>query len=173
MRRKLNVFVILRKLSPLWILIILAVGLAGFSSTASNTVPVSFLDEKQQPITPNDLKPNACDRINVSTIIASAQGFIFGGGADELILGSETNNGFFPFGGDDCVVGGAGDDVMYDRILFFNTGTGNDVLVGGPGDDILYGGSGDDYLVGGPGYDVCEGGAGNDTFDVSCEEQYQ
>ena len=166
-------FTIIRKLTPLWVILIIFVVMTGFSATASNTVPISFLDEDQQAITPNDLKPNACNGINVSSIISPNQGFIFGGGASELILGTETDNAIFPFGGDDCIVGGSGNDVIYDRILFFNAGTGNDVLIGGPGDDVLNGGSGNDYLIGGLGYDIFIGGGGSDTFDPSCEEQNQ
>jgi len=54
---------------------------------------------------------------------------------------------------------------------FLGGGLGNDTLVGGSGDDILYGGnSGNDTLVGGAGDDILaagdlmRGGEGNDTF---------
>ncbi|NYT65952.1 type I secretion C-terminal target domain-containing protein, partial [Alcaligenaceae bacterium] len=41
---------------------------------------------------------------------------------------------------------------------------GNDTLIGGAGDDILFGQGGDDTLDGGIGDDVLFGGAGNDTM---------
>jgi Ca2+-binding RTX toxin-like protein len=173
MSRKNQVFKIIRKLTPLWVLTAFVVLFAGFSATASNTVPISHLDEDLFGISPNDLKPNPCNRINVGSIVSSEQTFIFGSGDSELILGSANTNRFYPFGGNDCVVGGGGDDLLLDWFLFFNAGAGNDVLIGGPGDDELYGGDGNDHLVGGAGYDICYGGSGTDTFDASCEEQYQ
>ena len=41
---------------------------------------------------------------------------------------------------------------------------GNDTLIGGKGDDILYGQGGDDILIGGEGDDILYGGTGADTF---------
>ncbi|MDX1303260.1 tandem-95 repeat protein, partial [Photobacterium sp.] len=43
-------------------------------------------------------------------------------------------------GGDDTLIGGAGNDILYGQ-------GGNDVLVGGSGDDLLYGGQGHDTFA--------------------------
>jgi VCBS repeat-containing protein len=51
-------------------------------------------------------------------------------------------------GGDDTLIGGAGDDTLY----------------GQGGNDTLYGDAGDDVLVGGKGNDTLYGGAGDDEF---------
>jgi len=45
-----------------------------------------------------------------------------------------------------------------------DTHGGNDTLIGGAGNDILYGQGGDDTLIGGAGDDILYGGAGDDTF---------
>lgn len=44
---------------------------------------------------------------------------------------------------------------------------GNDQLIGGAGDDMLYGDVGNDTLVGGAGYDGLYGGLGNDVYMVT------
>ncbi|WP_211315257.1 type I secretion C-terminal target domain-containing protein [Photobacterium lipolyticum] len=54
-------------------------------------------------------------------------------------------------GGDDTLMGGAGNDVLYGQ-------GGNDVLVGGSGDDLLYGGQGHDT------YAWAAGDTGTDTI---------
>ena len=164
---------ILRFLSPVWLIGIVMLVMIGFSYTAANTVPPTILGEYQLPIDMQDLKPDACAGINIYSIIADDASIdIFGDKRAELILGNGLNNNIFPFGGDDCVVAGAGNDIVYDEYMGFNIGSGNDVILGGPGDDILYGGNGKDHLIGGPGYDICDGGNGQDTFDASCEEIY-
>jgi len=45
-----------------------------------------------------------------------------------------------------------------------DTHGGNDTLIGGAGNDILYGQGGVDTLIGGAGDDILYGGAGDDTF---------
>jgi Ca2+-binding RTX toxin-like protein len=45
-----------------------------------------------------------------------------------------------------------------------DTRGGNDLLIGGLGDDILYGQGGNDTLIGGKGNDILYGGTGKDTF---------
>jgi Ca2+-binding RTX toxin-like protein len=74
-----------------------------------------------------------------------------GGNGDDVLAGSDGNDG---------LIGGAGADSLYGYY-------GNDVLVGGTGKDRLYGGFGDDYLNGDPGdgvEDFLHGGAGSDHF---------
>ncbi|MNR01958.1 Leukotoxin [compost metagenome] len=45
-----------------------------------------------------------------------------------------------------------------------DTRGGNDTLIGGKGDDILYGQGGNDLLIGGEGDDILYGGTGADVF---------
>ncbi|HEX2885124.1 calcium-binding protein [Vineibacter terrae] len=70
------------------------------------------------------------------------------------------------FGGDDVLLGGAGNDHISgglgeDRI---DGGLDNDTLYGEDGDDLIEGGAGDDYIDGGADDDVIFGDAGNDTI---------
>ncbi|HEY4665339.1 MAG TPA: type I secretion C-terminal target domain-containing protein, partial [Comamonas sp.] len=62
-----------------------------------------------------------------------------------------------PRGGNETLLGGKGDDILYGQ-------GGNDILDGGEGADILYGGTGNDTLIGGKGFDTLVGGAGDDIF---------
>jgi Ca2+-binding RTX toxin-like protein len=76
-------------------------------------------------------------------------------------------------GGNDTLLGGAGDDILFglggnDRL---EGGKGDDVLLGGGGGDYLDGGEGDDILVGGKGNDTLIGGAGSDTFKWGARDE--
>ncbi|MEH6740901.1 MAG: calcium-binding protein, partial [Sulfitobacter sp.] len=62
-----------------------------------------------------------------------------------------------PQGGNDSLLGGSGDDVIYGM-------AGNDFISGGTDNDRLYGGSGHDTLAGEAGNDLYDGGDGNDLF---------
>lgn len=101
--------------------------------TAANVVPESRAGDSSHPVTVDQLKPPACDGLDLVNV--------FTGG----------NNGG---GGNDLVLGTAGDDNMN----------------GGPGDDCLVGGDGDDRLNGGPGTDVCLGQGGVDSHRPQCEQ---
>ena len=66
--------------------------------------------------------------------------------------------------GNDFIVGGAGQDVLFgqdgnDTLCGFGD---IDVLFGGNGDDQLFGGDGNDLLYGGPGANTNNGGDGSD-----------
>lgn len=107
-------------------------------------------------------------------------------GAD-TILGSDADERFTAFGGDDVLDGRGGDDVLFggdgrdklrgsdgdDRLAgedgndFLNGGDGDDRLFGDRGNDKLNGGSGADLLVGGRGRDTLIGGADADTFEFA------
>lgn len=74
-------------------------------------------------------------------------------------------------GGDDLLVGGAGDITSTNADNYLNGGSGDDVVIGGTrgdnlvgeeGDDRLYGEGGDDFLYGDSGRDLLRGGDGND-----------
>jgi Ca2+-binding RTX toxin-like protein len=71
---------------------------------------------------------------------------LYGGKADDTLLGDATANRL------------SGND-------------GNDLLYGRGGDDSLFGGEGSDTLVGGPGSDVLDGGAGFDEVRYELETQ--
>ena len=87
--------------------------------------------------------------------------------------GSQING----FGGDDTLIGGAGNDLFFGEGTQFGApvdtfGTGNDSIFGGAGNDTLFGNDGNDTLDGGLGNDRLgsgfvadnEGSEGNDTF---------
>ena len=69
-------------------------------------------------------------------------------------------------GGNDILVGDAGDDTLFGQggADILSGGDGNDSLYGGTGNDSLSGDAGNDYLHGGLGTDTLDGGAGNDTL---------
>jgi len=70
---------------------------------------------------------------------------------------TETADSFTGGGGDDTLVGYAGDDALVG-------GGGNDTIYGGAGDDAISGKGGDDTMYGGKGADVIKGGAGDDVM---------
>jgi Ca2+-binding RTX toxin-like protein len=63
--------------------------------------------------------------------------------------------------GDDVITGSglAADATHFEA----DGGGGDDVLIGGAGNDALSGGAGDDVLLGGPGFDTLDGGVGNNV----------
>lgn len=77
--------------------------------------------------------------------------------ADELTGVADISNFIAAGAGDDTLIGGGLNDVLYGN-------DGNDVLEGGNGRDTLRGNSGDDYLDGGDGSDELYGGAGADEL---------
>jgi len=84
---------------------------------------------------------------------------VAGGPSDDtIVLGPELGKAFGG-GGNDLLVGSKGGDELYG-------GKGNDILRGGPNphfnSDFLYGGPGNDRLYGGPGPNQVSGGPGND-----------
>ncbi|MGL4490044.1 MAG: VCBS domain-containing protein [Rhizobiaceae bacterium] len=81
-------------------------------------------------------------------------------GADEIYIGTPTDDAITGSNYDDFIDGLAGDDTL-------NGGSGNDELIGGEGDDTLNGGSNEDTLVGGVGSDNYNGGSGSDTAVLS------
>jgi Ca2+-binding RTX toxin-like protein len=118
---------------------------------ASNTVPFTRLDDDSFSITANDLKPSACNSLNLTTIVVGANGTT----GNDLILGTSGNDSLMGSDGDDCIVGGGGDDA----------------LRGQKGNDILLGDDGNDTINGGQDTDVCNGGPGTDSGHPSCETE--
>jgi Ca2+-binding RTX toxin-like protein len=141
--------------------------------TAANTVSESFLDDQTTSITPNDLKPNECNGITVAGIIDLGAGNSPTGNND-LVLGTTGGDSVDSLGGNDCVLGGGGNDrrfFLFIPIPGLAGGPGDDVILGGPGNDALGGGDGDDTLIGGGGTDFCYGGAGVNTY-IGCEYEF-
>jgi Ca2+-binding RTX toxin-like protein len=88
-----------------------------------------------------DGEPYHTDSSNLDDLIYGA------GGGDTLIGDNYWRGDPSTHGGEDILLGGAGDDS----------------LDGGYGNDVLDAGAGDDSLSGGGGADVLDGGAGDDT----------
>ncbi len=93
---------------------------------------------------------------------------VYGGvGADSINASASTTAHLFDTGaGNDTVIGGSGAETIYggagsDSI---SAGAGNDSVFGGTGNDSISGGDGNDYLDGGEGNDTLDGGAGSDTL---------
>jgi Ca2+-binding RTX toxin-like protein len=93
---------------------------------------------------------------------------ITGTSNDDVIYGDVGDSS----GGNDTLIGGAGDDDLYgdggnDSL---DGGLGDDTLDGGFGSDTLVGGAGDDFLFAFKGKDVLTGGAGSDLFGFSLRD---
>src|SRR5919199_242494 len=83
-----------------------------------------------------------------------------GNSGDNYLVANQTFGSNLSGGdGNDVIIGGAGDDVLYGdtnpKYQFYKdiTGGGNDYITGGAGDDVLVGGRGNDILTGGAGSD--------------------
>jgi Ca2+-binding RTX toxin-like protein len=84
---------------------------------------------------------------------------IDGGGGNDVIVGTAGNDVINGQGGDDSIFGGAGDDVLLGD-------GGSDFAVGNTGHDISFLGGGDDTFLWNPGEgsDDTDGGGGRDTL---------
>ena len=97
--------------------------------TATNVVPSSRAGSSTgAPPTANELKPAACDALDLTIIVSGGGG---GGNQGALVLGTPGNDTLVGASGNDCLVGGAGNDR-----LIGNGGT--DVCIGGPGTDTFH-----------------------------------
>jgi cysteine-rich repeat protein len=89
-----------------------------------------------------------------------------GGDANDDFTGTPDADRINGNGGNDTIVGLAGDDCLnggsFDDQLF--GGDGSDLLTGEGGDDLLDGGAGGDELIGGSNNDTMYGGADNDRL---------
>jgi len=84
---------------------------------------------------------------------------------NDLIIGGDGD--MLPFGYDDFLYGGAGQDEIWGDFYFnppADIAYGDDYIEGGGGADLLHGGSGADYLFGGPGDDLLYGDDGIDDL---------
>jgi Ca2+-binding RTX toxin-like protein len=96
---------------------------------ATNTVPKSGLSMVERSVTANDLKPAACNDLNLSNVIA-ATGAISGTTQSDLILGGPGADTISGESGNDCILGGGGSDHLYGD-------SGTDVCIGGAAIDLL------------------------------------
>lgn len=99
------------------------------AAAAANTVPDSRLDQISLNMLANQLKPAACNSINLTTIIiCTGSGTCRGTGANNLILGTPGDDTIKAGNGTDCIIAGAGDDSVTGN-------SGVDICIEGPGFD--------------------------------------
>ncbi|MGL4240737.1 MAG: calcium-binding protein [Beijerinckiaceae bacterium] len=117
------------------------------------------------PLPPNNLPQNP----QVATVytygtqadenfkLGDAPNIAQGGGGNDYIIGGAMNDMIWGGIGEDTLEGGGGNDNLYG-------GIGNDVLNGGAGDDFMTGDYGNDIFQHSSGNDVMQGGDGTDIF---------
>lgn len=97
---------------------------------ATNAVPATRAERDVTTITVDQKKPNpSCNGITVSVLITGGGG----GGGNDLVLGRAVAD-IGPLrgnGGNDCILGGGGDDSL-------RGDAGTDVCIGGPGTDTFH-----------------------------------
>jgi Ca2+-binding RTX toxin-like protein len=98
--------------------------------TATNTVPSTNVGQQQFPINANALEPAACSALNLTTIVAGANGTA----GNDLILGPSAASTLNGNGGIDCIIGGGGNDTINGN---GNGANNSDVCIGGPGNDTF------------------------------------
>jgi len=101
-------------------------------------------------------------------LAASVQGErVLGNDQSNTFQGQDIADDFRGLGGDDLLIGGAGNDALRggDGSDYLIGGADNDLLIGGRGNDGLQGDSGNDELRGSAGDDQLDGGEGQDTLE--------
>ena len=99
---------------------------------------------------------------------------IFGGSADEVLIGESSADTVMDAGADVISGRGGSDQLFGDNVNFDATETigtmgGDDNLNGDVGDDTLRAGPANDALDGGANTDDCDGEAGTDDTAKRCE----
>lgn len=120
-----------QSLKKLWVILPLTAMNLFLVFTATNSVPASLAGSQITAITANDVKPTACDALDLVTVLGGPL-LVTGTGADELVLGSELGDSLDGAGGSDCIIGGPGADTL-------NGGSGTDICLGGDGTDTFLG----------------------------------
>lgn len=118
------------RLFPVWWAVLLALNIV-VVMTATNTVPPSRAGNQVSDVMANDLKPAACDALDLTNVEGGSV-TVTGTAANDLVLGSELLDSLGGEGGDDCLVGGSGADTL-------DGGAGNDICLSGDGTDIFVG----------------------------------
>ena len=84
--------------------------LPSVAGTLTNTITMAgktTADYQALTVTPNTLKPKACDNINLTNVI-SGSGIVNGTAENDLILATDPNSTLNGNGGSDCLVIGDG-----------------------------------------------------------------
>ena len=104
---------------------LLALGFVDLISAlaAANSVPASGKLDTTITLTVQQLKPQDCNGLNLTTYQISPGGTYSNNGASALILGTSGFDNIKAGGGNDCIVGGAGGDTL-------GGGTGGDICFG-------------------------------------------
>ena len=119
-------------------------------------------------LTASDSLGNLADVTALHTLLGSNSPIIEGTtGNDAALIGTDTNERFYGYGGNDTISGGGGNDLIRggagDDTL--SGGAGNDILIDGNGSDIISGNEGDDLIwLLGTGFSSIDGGTGFDTL---------
>lgn len=171
----------------------IALLLAIVSSIGISTMPSSFAQIQDEPISPSSLEQNqdtedlfcGLPLSSFSKVIDGTSGpdVLRGTSANELIRGFAGDDRIFGNGGNDCLKGYEGNDSIWggdgdDYILGLGDNdklvgdAGNDTVFGGDGDDSIWGNAGDDKLVGETGDDQVHGDADNDSVFGNEGEDY-
>lgn len=163
-------------------------GHAGDDDIAGGPGPYDMLDfETDAPVTVNASTGSSTgdgnDEISGFEIIGAST-------SNDVLIGSDADELFYPYEGDDSIDGRGGSDLVLYNVasgpisgdLSMGTAQGegtdslaavegfvgsnfNDTFVGDDESNLLIGGGGADELSGGDGDDYSEGGAGADTID--------
>jgi uncharacterized repeat protein (TIGR01451 family) len=109
--------------------------------------PITFIQPPQRQIL--NFESNIADFINIQNAILGTFG-------NDFLTGTDINELFVAFPGDDTVLGESGADIVFaDR--------GRDFIAADRGDDIVYAGKATDVAFGGKGRDRIFGDRGSDT----------
>ena len=155
-------------------------GQAGDDDLAGGAGPYDMIDfDADAPAVTVDMTSglstgNGSDQVSGFEIIGGTP-------LDDTLVGSDADDLFYPYGGDDAIDGAGGTDlVLYDRsgtpihgdlAAGVATGQGTDTLaalegfVGGSSGDVFIGDDNDNVFIGGPGPDDFSGGGGDDYMD--------
>ncbi|MCU0546964.1 MAG: DUF4347 domain-containing protein [Oscillatoriaceae cyanobacterium Prado104] len=119
--------------------------------------PVTFFQPQPRPIVNFD--SNLADFINIQNSILGTPG-------NDSLTGSDLNELFVAFFGDDTAIGGSGSDIVFgdqDRD-FISAEKGNDIVYTGKGTDAAFGGKGRDRMFGDRNSDTLYGDLDADTI---------
>jgi Ca2+-binding RTX toxin-like protein len=106
-------------------LLVLGMAIVIPALAAANTVPVSGKLDTTIVLTGQQLKPQDCNGLTLTTYVLAPGGSFTNNGANALILGRPSFDNIRGGGGTDCIVGGSGGDSL-------RGGSGSDVCFGDP-----------------------------------------
>lgn len=99
------------------------------ASTATNTVPGSRLGVASAPITLNDLAPDVCKSLDLTTLILAVDKVTRGTKSNDLIFGQASGQTINGQQGNDCLVGNGGIDTIAGN-------QGFDICIAGAGSTV-------------------------------------